>query len=513
MEKVLSEVIRQRASIHPAREAYVFDGRSVSYAELHQRAMRAGSMLQGIGLVPGDRVGILCLNNVEAIDLIFGAILAGIVPVSLPWKAVPQEYAGIIADAGVKHVFAAPMFMPALAALSATVKVHPLDEDLKKFLSTSGKLKPVVRKAEDLAAIIYTSGTTGTPKGVMLSHANLYACASLCAMETPGFGPTTRLLVCGPLYSIFGFGAFFSSLYTGCTAVLLPMFDPASTLAAIQDEQVTHALFAPIMMRAMAAVSDADTYDMGSLQHIQYGGSPMPENLLRAATSLFQCDFTQVYGLTETTGVGCALRYDDHRAILAAQPGGVVPPIGSAGKIGLGLQLQVCDDLGAPLPHGEVGEVRMKGDVVSMGYWGDREENERFRSDGWFITGDMGVLDEAGYLTLVDRRNDMIVSKGVNIFPAEVELVLEKHPDVKECAVVSAPHEDYGEEVCAVLVGTGRKMELQEVRKWCEGKVADSKLPSRLEYMDALPRTLTGKVLRRAVRAPFWKNESKGVKG
>ena len=439
--------------------------------------------------------------------------MAGVVPVSLPWKAVPHEYASIIADAGVRHVFAAPMFLPALATLPGSVGVHPLNADLKKNMDTAKALKAVAQSAGDLAAIIYTSGTTGTPKGVMLSHANLYACASLCAMETPGFGPTTRLLVCGPLYSIFGFGAFFSSLYTGCTAVLLPMFDPEGTLSAIQDESVTHALFAPIMMRAMAAVPEAASLDMGTLQHIQYGGSPMPEALMRAVMELFKCDLTQVYGLTETTGVGCALRYDDHRAILSPKVDGRVPPIASAGKPGVGVQLAICDDTGKHLPVGEVGEVRMKGDVVSMGYWGDREENERFLADGWFITGDMGVMDNRGYLTLVDRRNDMIVSKGVNIFPAEIGGGLEKHPDVKECAVVSAPHEDFGEEVCVVVVTTKSDLDLMEVRKWCEGKVADNKLPTRLEFVEALPRTLTGKVLRRAVRAPFWKNETKGVKG
>ena len=206
----------------------------------------------------------------------------------------------------------------------------------------------------------------------------------------------------------------------------------------------------------------------------------MPESLLRSATALFCCDLTQVYGLTETTGVGCALRYDDHRAILSAQPGKHMPPIGSAGKAGVGIQLLICDDDGAPLPKG--------GDVVSLGYWGQREENERYRDDGWFVTGDMGVMDTEGYLTLVDRRNDMIVSKGINIFPAEIESVLEKHPDVKECAVVSAPHEDFGEEVCVVVVSNGRKMDLHELRKWCEGKVSDGKLPSRLEFAETLPR-------------------------
>lgn len=513
MEPILSKVIRQRASIHPHREAYVFEGRSVSYIEFHERACKAGRMLQDHGLAKGDRVGILCLNGVEAVDLVFGAIMAGVVPVSLPWKAVPQEYASIIADAGVQHVFAAPMFLPALAVLPGTVAVHPLDAELKKEMDAVKALEVVAQNAGDMAAIIYTSGTTGTPKGVMLSHANLYACASLCAMETPGFGPTTRLLVCGPLYSIFGFGAFFSSLYTGCTAVLLPMFDPGGTLSAIQDESVTHALFAPIMMRAMAAVPDATSFDMRTLQHIQYGGSPMPEALMRVVMELFQCDLTQVYGLTETTGVGCALRYDDHRAILSTTAQGRVPPIASAGRPGVGVQLAICNDGGERVTVGEVGEVRIKGDIVSMGYWGDREEKERFLADGWFLTGDMGVLDEAGYLTLVDRRNDMIVSKGVNIFPAEVELVLERHPDVKECAVVSAPNEDLGEEVCAVVVTTRSDLDLLEVRKWCAGELADNKLPSRLEFMEALPRTLTGKVLRRAVRAPFWKNEPKGVKG
>lgn len=513
MEQVLSETIRQRAHIHPERVAVVFEGRSITYADLHGRLLRAGRMLQGSGLVQGDRVGILGLNSLETVELVFGAIMAGMVPVSLPWKAVPQEHADIIMDAGVEHVFAAPMFMQALAQVPVPVKVHPLDGTTKDDLRDAGPMSWAGALPSDLAAIIYTSGTTGKPKGVMLSHANLHACASLCAMETPGFGPTTRLLVCGPLYSIFGFGAFSSALYAGCTAVLMPLFEPASALAAIQDQQVTHALFAPIMMRAMAAVPEAADFDLSSLQHIQYGGSPMPEALLRTVAGLFRCDLTQVYGLTETTGVGCALRYDDHRRILANGAPGPLPPIGSAGKPGVGVRMEVRDDKGDPVPVGEVGEVWVRGDVVSMGYRGGDERNERFRKDGWFLTGDIGMLDAEGYLTLVNRRNDMIVSKGVNIFPVEVEPVLEAHPDIAECAIVSAPHEQFGEEVCAVVVAIGRKPDLLELRKWCEGKIADSKLPSRLEYVGSLPRTLTGKVLRRAVRAPFWVQETKGVKG
>lgn len=512
MEPILSDVIRQRAQMHPHRIAYVCNGRSVSYGEMHGRLCRTGAALRSMGMAPGDRVGVLGLNGPETVELIFGAIMAGLVPVALHWKALPQEWSGVVADAGIKHVFVTAMFKPGLAGLPGDVRVHDLGgPDLGA--GRPGDLPTAETKPGDLAVIIYTSGTTGTPKGVMLSHANLYACAALCAVETPGFGPDTRLLVSGPLYSIFGFGAFFSALYAGCTAVLQPMFEPAAALAAIQEHQVTHALFAPIMMRAMASVPDADRFDLGSLRHVQYGGSPMPEELLRAVAALFRCDFTQVYGLTETTGVGCALRYDDHRVILSKASAGPIPPIGSAGKPGLGIGLRVCGDDGSPLEAGETGEVHLRGDVVGMGYWGNKQENERYCKDGWFITGDMGVVDREGYLTLVDRRNDLIVSKGMNIFPAEIEQVLEKHPDVKECAVVSAPHEELGEEVCAVVVCPQRKPDLRELRKWCEGQVADAKLPTRLEFMDVLPRTLTGKVLRRAVRAPFWKDENKGVKG
>ncbi|MBP8823864.1 MAG: AMP-binding protein [Flavobacteriales bacterium] len=511
MEQSLSEVVLQRARIHPQRVAYVFGDATVTYAEFGDHCGKAASLCRDLGLKKGDRIGILALNGRDVVELLFGAITAGVVPVSLPWKATPQEWAGIVQDAGVRHVFVSQVFAPAMAVFPADVAVHALDRSAWGSLAPAERTGRAAAIPADLAAIIYTSGTTGRPKGVMLSHANLYACASLSAMETPGLGPTSRLLVCGPLYSIFGFGAFFCSLYAGSTAVLMPMFDPAATLHMIQDQQVTHALFAPIMMRAMAALPDAQTFNLRSLQHIQYGGSPMPEALLRQVGALFQCDLTQVYGLTETTGVGCALRYDDHRAVLANDE--AAPPIGSAGKAGLGIELRVCDDQGNLQPVGEPGEVRMRGDVVALGYWGDPEHNDRFLPDGWFLTGDIGVVDQAGFLTLVDRRNDMIVSKGMNIFPTEIEQVLEKHPDVKECAVVSAPHEDFGEEVCAVLVCTARRPDLLEVRKWCEGKVALGKLPSRVEFAESLPRTLTGKVLRRAVRAPFWKDETKGVRG
>jgi long-chain acyl-CoA synthetase len=510
MEQVLSSVLRLRSEMHPQRPAYTFEGRTFTYAQLLDGAQHAADRLVHLGLRKGDRVGLLDLNGPAAVHLICGAVLQGIVPVSMPWKTTPEEVRALINDAGIAHFFAGDMFQPLAKGLQVEgLTLHPIESHTPHPSAAVTDVSPA-----DLCTIIYTSGTTGTPKGVMLSHANVHTCATLCGLDTPSFGPDARLLVCGPLYSIFGFGAFFSGIHAGATCVLARAFEPQATLQLMQAERITHALFAPIMMRAMAAVPNANAYDLSALKHIQYGGSPISPELLLDAHRLFHCDFTQVYGLTETSGIGCALRYDEHRRLISGDTATPSSRIASAGKPNLGIGLRVADEKDRPVSQGEVGEVQLKGSLVSMGYWGSPKETaERRTADGWLRTGDMGRLDASGFLVLVDRKNDMIVSKGVNIFPAEIEAVINTHPAVRESAVVSAPHEEFGEEVCAVVVPKEKAPLLEEMRKWCAGKVADHKLPSRLIISEGLPRNLTGKVLRRLVKAPLWQGETRNIKG
>lgn len=516
MENIFPSILKYRAFTHPERIAYVLEGNKISYSQYYSESLLISFYLKSLGINKGDRIGILDLNSSQAVNLISGAMLIGVIPVSLNWRSIPSEIAFVAEDAGVNHFFYGAMFAKGIEAANFSDKVH-IHEIEKLDYSSQIKNSEVADAAisfEDTCVILYTSGTTGNPKGVMLSYKNIYTCYTLCTADTPSFGPDTRNLVCGPLYSIFGFGAFFSIIYAGGTNILIRMFEPNLVCKTIVEEKVSNALLVPIMIRTILSIEGVEKMDFSALKHIQYGGSPISPDVLVNASKVFNCYFTQVYGLTESTGVASSLRYDDHSKILNGTEIQNNSLLMSAGKVGIGIEIQVLDQEGNIATTKEPGEIYIRGNNIAKGYWNRKEETaDQFLHNGWFKTGDMGFLNDEGFLFLVDRKNDMIVSKGMNIFPAEVEKILEQHPQIKEVAVVAIPDESFGEGVCAVTVLKDGELTLIELRNWCKGKLADHKLPIKLEIRTELPRNPTGKVLRRLIKETFWKNENRKIKG
>jgi long-chain acyl-CoA synthetase len=516
MNNIFPSILKYRASTHPERTAYVLEGVSISYSQYYIEALQTSQYLTSLGIKKGDRIGILDLNSSQAVNLISGAMLIGVIPVSLNWRSIPAEIAFVVADADISHFFYGAMFVKGIEAtnFSSPVQLHEIE---KLSYSTYEKNKDGLDASisyEDICVILYTSGTTGNPKGVMLSYKNIYTCYTLCTADTPSFGPDTRNLVCGPLYSIFGFGAFFSIIYAGGTNILIRMFEPNLVCRTIVSEKVSNALLVPIMIRTILSIEGVEKMDFSALKHIQYGGSPISPDVLVKASKIFNCYFTQVYGLTESAGVASSLRYDDHSKILTGKDIQNNSLLMSAGKVGIGIEMKILDQEGNIATTKDPGEIYIKGDNIAKGYWNRKEEtSEQFFNDGWFKTGDMGYISDEGFLFLVDRKNDMIVSKGMNIFPAEVEKILEQHPQIKEVAVVAIPDESFGEGVCAVVVLKEGELSLLELRNWCKGKLADHKLPIKIEIRTELPRNPTGKVLRRLIKETFWKNETRNIKG
>lgn len=516
MITVFPPILKYRAATHPERIAYLFEGTAYTYQNYYSQASQAATYLQSLGLKKGDRIGILDLNNNHVVNLVTGALLIGVIPVSVNWRAMPQDLLFVISDADIEHFFYGAAFSKLIAAtpLSDRVKLRQLE----KIVDHSGSLKKTDTDntpfADDICAILYTSGTTGNPKGVMLTYTNLFSCYHLCVSDTPAFGPDSRNLVCGPLYSIFGFGSFFAGIYSGATNVLLKMFDPVQICSSITNDKVTHAVLIPIMFRLILSIPGVEEMDFSSLRHIQYGGSPVSGPVLQKISTIFKCEFTQVYGLTETSGVATALRFDDHRKILGSEDINTNILLLSAGKPGLGVEIKILDEDGNAVSENIPGEIFIKGEIVTKGYWKKPEISEKvFNNNGWFSTGDIGYLNEDGYLFLVDRKNDMIVSKGSNIYPAEIEKIIELYPGFKEVAVIGIPDDKAGEAICAVAVLKNGAVELEHLQEWCIGKIAEHKIPKRLEITTELPRNATGKVLRRLIRDPFWVNEQRKIKG
>ncbi len=514
MISILPDVLQYRAHTHPERTAYMFEGKMYDYAGYYRATRQTAAYLQSIGVKKGDRIGILDLNTPEAIHLITGAMSIGAIPVTINWKCVVTELTFILRDAGIQHFFYGEAFAKLIELANLPGDLTIIQTNALQSVYSNQETAPLPHTAtpDDVCVILYTSGTTGDPKGVMLTYRNIYHCYTYCSSDTPSFGPDTRNLVCGPLYSIFGFGAFFACIYAGATNILMRMFDPQLACKIIANARVSNALLVPVMIKMILAAENVEK-DFSSLKHIQYGGSPVSADLLREASDKMNCYFTQVYGLTESAGIATSLRYDDHEKILR-QGDANEQLLSSAGKPGIGIDIKIVDDGGTICPPNEPGEVWIKGENISPGYWNAHMVNEStFASKGWCQTGDIGYLDEAGFLFLVDRKNDKIVSKGVNIYPAEIEKVLEQHPAFKEVAVVGIPDKKAGEVVCVVAVLKDEPISLDDLCSWCESKIAINKLPKRLDYAEALPRTPTGKILRKLIREPYWKNETRRIHG
>lgn len=512
MESIFSSVLKYRAFAHPQRIAYIFEGKVFTYDDYYKQSAGVANYLTSLGLKKGDLIGILDLNTPNAINLISGAMLIGVIPVSFNWRAMPSEITFMLANAGISHFFYGAAFTQLVQATPLTgIELYKTEDEI----TPADSIQSIENiSGDDTCVILYTSGTTGFPKGVNISYKNMYACYQLCAWDTPSFGPDCRNLVCGPLFSIFGFGAFFSCIYAGATNVLVRMFEPNMVAKIMSETRVTNALLVPIMIKLVTMVEGVDKLDFGALRHVQYGGSPISADTLLKAQNLFNCYFTQVYGLTESTGVGCSLRFDDHTEILSTENFTANKLLLSAGKPSMGIEMKIVDDEGNAVPAGEPGEVLFKGENIASGYWNSPAENKTmFTESGWLATGDIGYADEQGYLFLIDRKNDKIVSKGVNIFPAEIERILEQYPQVREVAVVAIPDEKAGEAICAVVVLKEGELELPALQEWCKGKMADYKIPKQLVIKTELPRNPTGKILRRLIREPFWKDEERQIKG
>ena len=377
-------------------------------------------------------------------------------------------------------------------------RIIALGADTEALIAAHAPAEPSCRNGDDPVCLFYTGGTTGRAKGVVLSHANL-AINALNISSALGFGPGMVHLHCGPLFHL-GAGArvYATTLFAG-THVVLPRFDAAAVLRTIEAERVTTAVVVPAMVMALLECPDFDARDLSSLRVLSYGAAPMPQALIEALMERLRgVGLVQSYGQTELSPVATMLLPQDHRrgSSLLRTAGQPVPNV----------ELRIADAKDDPLPTGQVGEVQVRGPTVMQGYWNRPEETAHALRGDWMHTGDAGMLDEQGYLTLVDRLKDMIVSGGENVYSAEVENALHDHPAVLECAVFGVPHPRWGEAVHAIVV-TRQQCEVTEgaLLAHCRTRIAGYKCPKSIEVGSTpLPRSGVGKVQKAALRASWW---------
>ena len=510
----LGDVARKGARIHAEREAVVFEGTRLTYRELDRRANRLANALLRLGLARGDRVAVLADNTHKYLEVYLGAAKAGLVTVPLNARLAPEELRHIVDDSGASLVLAGDGFEETAATLRKTTKTARawvgLDRELggleyEALLREAPDVDPAVPVGEnELAVLMYTGGTTGTPKGAMLSHRNLVSGLTASAQQI-GFTYRDTTCMCLPLFHI-SFWSAFCHLMVGGKVVVVRKPTITAILKAIQDERCTHVNAVPTLYNWMLDAPEAKQFDVSSLRLMSYAGSPIPEQVLRRCIARFGNVFAQAYGLTECCG-GTALMPEDH-----VLDGPRSKLLRSAGKELLVVDVRVVDDAGEPVPPGAMGEVVIRGANVMMGYWNKPEQTAAALRDGWLHTGDIGRIDEEGYLYLVDRKADMIVTGGENVYPAEAENVLYGHPRVQECVVVSAPDERWGERVQAVVVlKPGPAVSEHELIEFCKERLAGYKCPKRIEFWDALPKSAVGKLLRRDVKARFWQGRDRRV--
>jgi fatty-acyl-CoA synthase len=497
-------VLAHHAERSPEKAITVFEGESTTYAQMAASAVALAGGLHERGVGPGDVVGLLSYNCPEFLQTIFAANYLGAVAMPINWRlAAPEvryilehsEARALVCDEAMREVAGqATEGLDALvrSCIGGTADAAGGWTTLAELAAGGGDPPArVLTEADDVHRLMYTSGTTGRPKGVMLTHANL-AWKNLAHIVEFGFTEADLGLACGPLYHVGALDLTTTSLLAaGATVIVHRVFDAAAVVDELERSRVTTVWLAPAMVNAIMALPDVEARDLSSVRVIINGGEKMPIPLIERIGRTFPSAwFADAYGLTETVSGDTFLDRDS-----------IVAKLGSVGRACLHLEVQVWDDEGRPVAAGERGEIVLRGPKVFKGYWRDPEATERAFAGGWFHTGDIGVLDEDGYLFIVDRLKDMIVSGGENIAGSEVERVLYEHAAVLEVAVVGRPDERWGEvPVAFVVLREGQVVTADELVAQCRDQLAKFKVPKDVTFLDALPRNPSGKVLKRDLR-------------
>ncbi|MEU1518752.1 long-chain fatty acid--CoA ligase [Streptomyces sp. NPDC005811] len=497
---ILDYHFRQR----PDAVAIVQEDRRLTVRDLHRRVNGLAAGLTELGVRRGDVVGLLLHNRPEFLELVYAVNRIGAVFLPLNYRLSEEEWAYILGHARVKAVVTEPEFLRAVDRIAAgpagperRILVDGAAQDpwtgYEELLARhpEARVEPVEVEPGDLQRLMYTSGTTSRPKGVCISYGNLQA-KNLAHLVHFGLTSADTTLVCGPLYHVGGLDMpALAVLHAGGSVVLQRRFDAAGALAAIQEHRVTNVWLAPAMVNAVLEVPDREAYDTSSVRFVLGGGEKTPEPVLRRIMHAFpHAWFADAYGLTETVSGDTFL--DREHALTK---------LGSVGRPVPFTRVRIVDDSGREVPAGELGEITLRGPKVFSGYWRDEQATAAALRDGWFHTGDIGHLDDDGYLYIDDRKKDMIVSGGENIATPEVERVLYEHPAVLEAAVVGLPHPRWGEVPRAFVVfRTGESAAPDDLRAFCAARLAKFKVPARFEVVGELPRTPSGKVLKRTLR-------------
>lgn len=516
----LTQCLHRAVQLHPDKVAMRFAGRERTFREFTARVARLAGALQRLGMKEGDRVAMLSLNSDRYLEYLMAVPWGGGVlnPCNIRWSVAELLYG--IDDSGSTILLVDEMFSRAagqLARDSQTLRTVIYCGDgavpagmlgYEDLLAEAQPAPDVVRRGEDLLGIFYTGGTTGFPKGVMRSHAA--TCIAALSALASGLGEAGgTYLHAAPMFHVADFGLSMPHWIAGNTHSIIPMFSPDAVLKAIEHDRVTDTVLVPTMIQVLVDhPAMRQGLDFGSLKTIAYGASPISGALLERAIAAFpSAGFVQLYGMTEIGPI--TINPPDYR------PGGPPPlpeKLASAGQTSNCVELKIVDAAGEEVPRGTVGEVVVRGATLMQGYWNKPDQTAAAIRDGWYHTGDGAYMDEDGYVFIADRMKDMIVSGGENVYSAEVENALARHSAVASVAVIAIPSAEWGESVHAVVVRVaGHTVTAEALIAHCRTLIAGYKCPRSVEFVDALPISGAGKVLKIQLREPYWKDKSRNV--
>jgi len=542
---VLTETLAKAVKLFPRKRAIVCGGRRWTYQEFSGRVHQLSRYLKRMGLKKDDKVAILHPNCHTFLEAYYAIPQIGAISVPINTRLSPGEIAFILKDSESKLLIADSMFRsplepirkeirgikkilwtgegegnpsppvphPKASARGGTCGKRSMDLNYEEALrqEDSGPLPAPSIDGEDIAQIYYTSGTTGRPKGVMLSHKNVttHALGTIAEVHLTDSDVWVHV---APLFHLADAWATWAMTWVGGTHVLVREFDARAVLETLQREKVTLTNLIPTMLNLMVNHPDAGKFDYGSLRVLLSGGAPIAPEVVRRIVETFKCDYIQTYGMTETSPYLTLSILKEHLRQLSDED--QLRFKSKTGREFIGVELKVVNEQGDEIKKDEkeVGEIIVKGDIVTKGYWKLPEETKKSIKEGWLHTGDMAVIDEEGYVTIVDRKKDMILTGGENVYSTEVENILYMYPAILECAVVGVPDQKWGEAVKAIVVlKSGQRATEQEIIQFCKERIAHYKAPKSIDFIGALPRTGSGKIHKKNLRDKYWEGFEKKV--
>ena len=517
----LAHILERARVLFPERLAVVGGSLRMTYATLADRVHRLAGALGALGLKRGDRVALLDWNSHRYLECYYACAHAGLAFMPLNSRLAPRELRYVLEDSAARVLMFSEPFLPQYEEIgrAAPSLEHAIGLALPKplagvldyetLLDGATPLRaPVATALDETMLIYYTSGTTGEPKGVCLTNGNMVA-GAIDPLMFLGIRRDDVMLHAGPLFHLATSWGVWSMPYVGAVQIT-HHFDPKRAIELIARERVTITALPGAILGMVADLPETRQHDISTLRTIVYGGSPTPMGVLKRAADALPPALTHVYGITELAGYVTALLPEEH--VFDGAPD-ALRRTASAGQAVPLVDVRVVDDDGRDVPMGEVGEIVCGGPKVMAGYWRKPEATAAALKDGWYHTGDMGVLDEHRYLTVVDRKKDMIISGGENVYSVEVESVLSTHPDVLEVAVIGVPDEKWGEAVMAIIVARpGARPTAEALASFCRGKIAGYKIPKAVELRaEQLPKTGPGKIAKRVLREPYWKGVGRRI--